>query len=113
MKMEFEPENCPPGVNITVRVCADDTKVVVESNETNNCKTNNFSCPTELKPDLVVSDKYETFDEDRKVIVNFEIHNIGTASACASYATKYMYIGGVLVEKHNAQVLNLRTAHPV
>jgi subtilase family serine protease len=97
----FAPEPCPPLTTITVTVCADNDDVVDESDETNNCKTNEFTCPA---PDLVVSDKYETFDEDGKVIVHFEIHNDGDADAGASYATKYLYIDDELVEKHNAPV---------
>jgi hypothetical protein len=100
----FAAEPCTPDTTIIVTVCADDTHVVAESNEDNNCMTNYFQCPTQPKPDLVVSDKYETINEDGMVIVHFEIHNQGDADAGASYATKYLYIDGELEEKHNAAV---------
>ena len=102
---EFEPEPCPSGMTINYTVCADDTKVVDESNETNNCMTNDFTCPTPGKPDLVVSDmREESVKANGHVIVHFEIHNNGTADAGASFATKYLFIDDVLVEKHNAWV---------
>jgi uncharacterized repeat protein (TIGR01451 family) len=90
-------------VNITVRVCADDTKVVVESNETNNCKTNNFTCPIPEKPDLVVIEmSEEPVRADGHVIVHFIIQNNGTADAGESYAT--LYIDNMLVETQNVLV---------
>jgi subtilase family serine protease len=102
---EFEPEPCPSGMTINYTVCADDTKVVDESNEDNNCMTNNCTCPTHGKPDLVVSDmREESVKANGHVIVHFEIHNNGTADAGASFATKYLIIDGVLVEKHNVWV---------
>jgi subtilase family serine protease len=60
----FAAQNCPPLTTITVTVCADNGDVVEESNENNNCLVNQYTCPLEPKPDLVVSDKYESFDED-------------------------------------------------
>ncbi|NQE53246.1 hypothetical protein C5S29_06600 [ANME-1 cluster archaeon GoMg3.2] len=99
----FEPENCPYGVDITVRVCADDTHVVNETNETNNCMTNIFPCPIQLKPDLVVNNTWgEAVKSDGHVIVHFIIENVGVADAGESYAT--LYIDNMLVETQNVLV---------
>jgi hypothetical protein len=59
---EFEPEPCPPGVDITVTVCADNFHVVDESDEDNNCMTNEFTCPEGPQPggpDLVIEKTVE------------------------------------------------------
>jgi len=39
------PFECPCGETLNVTVCADNGKVVEESNETNNCMINMFGCP--------------------------------------------------------------------
>jgi subtilase family serine protease len=55
----FEAEDCTLGTAITVWVCADDTNMVDESNENNNCMRNFFTCPILPQPDLVVFEKWE------------------------------------------------------
>jgi uncharacterized repeat protein (TIGR01451 family) len=101
---EFAAEDCTPGTTITVKVCADDTNVVDESDEGNNCMTNDFTCPVPEKPDLVVTETSEEY-VDGQVIVHFEIHNSGTANAGACDAT--LYINRVLVATQNVGVLGL------
>ena len=97
----FEPEDCTLGTTIAVLVCADDTNMVDESDEDNNCEINSFTCPILPTPDLVVSEKWEE-SVDGQVIVHFIIENIGGAEAGASYAT--LYINSVLVEEQNVWV---------
>jgi hypothetical protein len=41
----FEPEDCPCGETLNVTVCADNYKVVDESDEENNCEVNIVECP--------------------------------------------------------------------
>jgi subtilase family serine protease len=74
----FDPEPCPPGETINFTVCADNYDAVDESNETNNCKTNNYTCPA--KPDLVVIEKWEE-PVNGQVIVHFVIQNNATVKA--------------------------------
>jgi hypothetical protein len=79
----FAPVRCPTNETITVKVCADDTHVVDESNENNNCKTNNFTCPSQ-GPDLVIE---KTVDITRagpnmcRYRVNYTMTNIGNVTA--------------------------------
>jgi len=42
---EFDSEHCPCGDTLEIVVCADDGGSVVESDDTNNCETNNVECP--------------------------------------------------------------------
>ena len=48
----FGARVCPVGTTITVKVCADNTKVVDESNEGNNCEVNTVLC---CKPSIDVT----------------------------------------------------------
>jgi hypothetical protein len=44
----FDPEPCPCGSTLNVTVCADNDKVVNESDETNNCEVNIIKCYIEV-----------------------------------------------------------------
>ena len=85
------PFECPCGAILNVTVCADNYDEVGESNETNNCKVNEVVCPG--KPDLVITEKYETFVDDGKFNITYKVNNIGCADAGASNTT--IYIDGV------------------
>ena len=75
------PFECPCGATLNVTVCADNDNVVVESNETNNCEVNEVVCPVG-KPDLVLEEKTETW-EDGTLTVTYTVSNCGPC-ACAS-----------------------------
>jgi subtilase family serine protease len=100
----FEPEDCTLGTTITVWVCADDTNMVDESNENNNCEMNYFTCPILPQPDLTVTEMWEEY-VDGQVTLHFTIENIGNADAGACDAT--LYINRVLVATQNVGVLGL------
>ena len=76
-----------------IRVCADNTKVVRELDETNNCKP-----PVVEKPDLVIEDKWEEWtEEEGKYTVTYVIHNKGTVIAPGGHRTT-LYVDGVAIE---------------
>ena len=102
----FAAEVCTCGTTITVRVCADDTPVVDESSENNNCMTNmyTYTCPVPEKPDLEGIEMWVEF-VDGVVIVHFVIPNDGDAEAGASYAT--LYLDDMVVETQNVLVPEL------
>ena len=41
----IDPFNCPCGMTVVVKVCADKESAVDESDETNNCMASTFNCP--------------------------------------------------------------------
>ena len=100
----FDPEPCPPGMTITVTVCADNYDVVDESNEDNNCMTNTFACPVGPQPggpDLVVEKTVNVVGDT--FVVDYTVTNIGNEIAGASRTTKY--VDGVSVETQHCQRL--------
>jgi hypothetical protein len=98
----FEPEPCPGGATLNVTVCADNDKVVDESDENNNCEVNFIDCPYEEKPDLEIVKKWEEWVNNKKRIysVSYVIFNNGTATAPSGHYTT-LYVDGEEVEhKH-------------
>jgi subtilase family serine protease len=87
------PFECPCGQTLNVTVCADNNDVVNESDEGNNCLTNEFACPPCPEPDLTVTEKNETLLEDGTFTVNYTVKNIGGGDAGASNTT--IYVDGV------------------
>ena len=78
--------DCPCGTDVTVSVCADNEDVVDESDETNNCLNNTFSCPPCLRSDLVITEKSEEWiDQVNKIYsITYTVANNGDAAAGAS-----------------------------
>ena len=68
----------------TIKVCADRSNTVAESNETNNCLENVLTYPG--MPDLVVEEKSEEWVSlaEKTYNVTYTVKNIGTAEAGAS-----------------------------
>nr|QNO53014.1 hypothetical protein PNHJDAII_00018 [Methanosarcinales archaeon ANME-1 ERB6] len=60
----------------TIKVCADYKERVTESNESNNCLTEIWTCPVLPRPDLVITD---IWNEDSNICYN--ITNTGSATA--------------------------------
>jgi uncharacterized repeat protein (TIGR01451 family) len=98
----FTAEDCTPGKTITVTVCADNYGVVAESNETNNCKTNTFTCPEDGVPqpggrDLVIQItkvmKQKVTTTQCKYKVKWTATNIGNSVAAENAVA--LLIGGV------------------
>jgi hypothetical protein len=87
------PFDCPCNQTLNITVCADNNDVVDESDESNNCLTNEFACPPCLEPDLNITDKFETLLPDGAFTVNYTVKNIGGGDAGASSTT--IYIDGV------------------
>ena len=83
------PFECPCGTSVTVKVCADNENVVDESDEANNCMENELVCTPCPKPDLNVTEKFETLD-DGNFTVTYTVANIGAAGAGASNTTIYV-----------------------
>jgi subtilase family serine protease len=81
------------GDSDTIRVCADNFNVVDELDETNNCLENECSCVK--KPDLVITEKYETFVDGGDINITYKVNNIGGADAGPSNTT--IYINGSIV----------------
>jgi tripartite motif-containing protein 71 len=72
-----------------IKVCADATHTVRESDETNNCKENYVICLK--KPDLIVTDINLTVISG-VCYVEYSIANVGTVDATSS--TTYLYVDG-------------------
>ena len=73
------------GSSDTITVCADFNENVVESNETNNCLTNELPYPG--MPDLIVEKDEEWIDENdpaQGYIVNFTVSNQGDENSGAN-----------------------------
>jgi hypothetical protein len=97
----FDPEPCPPGETFTVRVCADIYEVIDESDETNNCMTNEFTCPEGPLPggpDLVIEKEVEIFEAGSNCFFNVRatVTNIGNEVARASDTG--LYVDGVFAD---------------
>ena len=88
------PFDCPCGTTVTVKVCADNDSVVDESDETNNCRENELTCQVCSEPDLVITQKSETWVsmDDKTYSITYTIANTGTADADAS--TTFIMIDG-------------------
>jgi uncharacterized repeat protein (TIGR01451 family) len=106
----FAAEDCTPGKTITVKVCADNYGVVAESNETNNCKENTFTCPAGPQPggrDLVIQitkvlkQKVTTTQCEYKV--KWTATNIGNAIAGGNQVA--LFIGGVKMDERPCDML--------
>ena len=76
------PFDCPCGETLNVTVCADNGNVVAESNETNNCLSNELTCqPCPGKPDLVIADIWCKKVRTNTYEIYYNITNIGNADA--------------------------------
>ena len=73
------------GDSDNITVCADNSDVVAESNEDNNCQTNTLDCP----PDLLITGKSEQWvDPEAKTYnISYTVSNQGCAAAGASHTT--------------------------
>ncbi|KAF5431701.1 Outer membrane protein assembly factor, partial [Candidatus Methanophagaceae archaeon] len=80
------PFDCPCGQTVNITVCADNADVVDESDETNNCMENELECPPCDLPDLVITQKYESWVsmENRTYNITYTVANIGGADANTS-----------------------------
>lgn len=80
------PFDCTCGTTVTVTVCADSLGVVGESDETDNCMTNDCTCDSCPLPDLDVTDKHEEWVDQPAGTYNivYTVTNIGGANAVAS-----------------------------
>ncbi|MFC2059551.1 CARDB domain-containing protein [Chloroflexota bacterium] len=68
-----------------VKVCADANGEVAESDETNNCRTRSIGSTVE-PPDLVISEKHETWVVDgESYIVHYTVENVGGSIAPAGH----------------------------
>lgn len=96
----FEAQiECTSGEH-NVTVCADDYNIVDEWNEDNNCDINLFEC----KPDLVIEDKQEEFEEeDGKYKVTYTIKNKGNATAPAGHTAR-LKVDGKIIENQSVPV---------
>jgi nitrous oxidase accessory protein NosD len=90
------PFDCPCGTTVNVTVCADNGNAVDESDETNNCMENELVCTPCPKPDLNVTEKFETL-LDGTFTVNYTVANVGGGDAGASNTT--IYVDGIPVKK--------------
>jgi hypothetical protein len=96
---EFDPEDCPPGTTFDVTVCADNYDDVAESDETNNCMTNVFTCPPGPPPggpDLVISKTVERRVAGPNLCqyrVEWTATNIG--NELAGWNTVALFINGI------------------
>jgi uncharacterized repeat protein (TIGR01451 family) len=96
------PYNCPCGETLTISVCADNDNVIVEKNETNNCKENELECPVcPLKPDLVITDEWLCWPDNCTICYN--VTNIGEGTAHACHNTT-LYVDGVAVAHDHVPV---------
>jgi hypothetical protein len=101
------PFDCPCSTTLNVTVCADNNNTVAESNETNNCLSNELECSPCPKPDLVV-EKSVTI-ADGNFTVNYTVTNIGGDAAGAS--TTCNYVDGVLMENQTCPALGSGESH--
>ena len=94
--------NCTCDTTITVTVCADFRSVVDESNETNNCLSNELVCPV-YKPDLVITNVwFELLREGKKAnsyYIWYNITNNGDAEAGRSVSN--LTVDGNLTRKRD------------
>jgi len=81
------PFNCTPCQPVQVKVEADNNDNVTECDESNNEETNTYVCPG---PDLIISDKYETVQDNCSFTVTYTVENIGECNASASNTTIYI-----------------------
>ena len=79
--------NCPCGTIVTVTVCADDGNAIVESNEDNNCLSNDLTCPGgELLPDLNITGIWCKEVRKNTYDIYYNITNKGTGNAGESFS---------------------------
>ena len=87
--------DCPCGTTVMIKVCADEGDAVDESDETNNCLENAFSCPScPGEPDLVITEKSETL-VGSAFTVTYTVKNNGGGDAGAS--TTCIYADGAQI----------------
>jgi parallel beta-helix repeat protein len=80
----------------TFKVCADGPNAISETNEVNNCRTEELTCPE--KPDLVITKVWHKYDsKTKKTIVYYTIKNQGKGTAGASKAYMSWYPSGKLI----------------
>ena len=89
---------CTDGTD-TIKVCADNDNVVEESDETNNCLENEWTCEVG-KPDLEIEDKWEEWVGENRYIVHYVIHNKGTGIAPADHHTTLIVDWEEVEHKH-------------
>ncbi len=78
----IDPFDCPCGTDVTVMVCADNENVVDESDETNNCRDDTFSCPLcAADPQLCANPEHNfgTVQPDQTEAWQFDVTNCGGA----------------------------------
>ena len=79
----IDPFDCPCGTTVTIKVCADEGDAVDESDETNNCRENTFSCPPcPVEPQLCTNPDLPAYDfgsvqQGQTRTWTFEITNCG------------------------------------
>ena len=94
---------CPCDDSLWVQVCADADDVVEESDEANDCcDVIEVVCPTEPKPDLVITDTTASWSDDT-LTVGYTLSNIGCGDAGES--TTCIYVDGGIVKSDNAPAL--------
>ena len=103
---------CLCGETVNITVCADNGKVIEESDEANNCEVNMVECPPcPEMPDLVISEKHEewiNFDE-KTYNVTYTVNNIGEGPAGAS--TTSIKIDGTEEATDSVPVLAAGASH--
>ncbi|MCK4458491.1 MAG: right-handed parallel beta-helix repeat-containing protein, partial [Methanosarcinales archaeon] len=107
----IDPFNCPCGTTVTVKVCADRDGAVDESDETNNCLENAFSCPScapPEEPDLTITAKSETLT-DSTLEVTYTVANNGGVAAGAS--TTGIYAGSTQIATDSVGALTAGASH--
>ncbi|MGB7001804.1 MAG: CARDB domain-containing protein [Halobacteriota archaeon] len=87
----------------TIRICADNSHVVYELDEDNNCLENVWSCEHIEKPDLEVVDKWERWVNETHYNVTYVILNNGSATAPAGHNTS-LFVGGKEIERKQVPV---------
>ena len=94
---------CPCDDSLWVQVCADADDAVEESDEANNCcDVIEVVCPTEPKPDLVITDTTASWS-DGTLTVDYTLSNIGCGDADAS--TTCIYVNSEIVKCDSAPTL--------
>jgi subtilase family serine protease len=79
------PFDCPCDQTLNITVCADNEGAVEESDEDNNCRTNELVCSV-CMPDLVITEKKEEWVSlgDKTYNITYTVKNIGNGDAGAS-----------------------------
>ena len=92
--------DCKKGEQAQIKVCADIATQVDESDETNNCKAEVWTCTVREpeKPDLVITRVWHEWDrKTQKTIVKYAIKNQGKGTAGASKTYMSWYSTGKVI----------------